>query len=74
MVVQGGILCPMSKIADAKAKIRLEMDIYNSLVLIQKNCDWPVSLGTLGNYAARHGMNKTKKTFNSPSIKTKNTK
>lgn len=50
--------------SNPQKQVRLEQDIYNALVSIQKNCDWPVALGVLANYAARHGMIKTRNTFN----------
>lgn len=54
----------MSKTGDAAKQVRLEPDVHSLLVEIKRNCQWPVSISTLANYAARKGMNFTKRTFN----------
>lgn len=55
----------MSKKGDAQKQVRLEPDIHAALRDIQKNCDWPVSLAVLASFAARQGLSKTRKTFDS---------
>jgi hypothetical protein len=54
----------MRKKANGQTQIRLEPQIYSELLIIQKDCDFPVSLTTLANYAAINGMADTRKTFN----------
>ncbi len=54
----------MSESSDKKKQVRLEADVYDHLRDIQVTCQWPVTLQVLANFAIRHGLGMTKRTFN----------
>ena len=68
-VVQGGILCPMSKTSDSKIKVRLEPEMHDKLVKLQSQCPFNPSLGTLANEAIMFGLPKLTKVCNSTKTK-----
>jgi len=54
----------MSATSDALKQVRLDPDNYVKLCEIKRDCEWPVSLGTIANYSMRKGFAATKRTFN----------
>jgi len=53
----------MSVKHDAFKQVRLDPKTHEALFLIQKDCDWPVSLNVLANYAIMHGLSRTRQAF-----------
>jgi hypothetical protein len=59
----------MSEIGDSKTQVRLDQKSLEALTIIQKNCDWPVSLNVLSNFAIANGLGATRWAFNPPKKK-----